>query len=382
MKQMGQYFPQGIATEAAFCNRENERANIKASIENHEHLVITAPRRYGKSSLIIKVLAENAFPSVCIDLFFVLTQSQVTKVIVEHLSKLINELLPKKKSLCESLINSIAALNPKFTFRFLGQTLEIMPAQTHDKAISELLLMLDHICQKTNHTAVVVFDEFQQIGSLKENHAIEAIIRHAVERSKKVSYIFCGSKRHLLNEMFSDQNRPLYHLCDLMSVERITTSHYQHFLTHMAKRKWQVILDQDIIEEILSLTQNHPYYVNALCRKLWRNAQPITLADVKNTWHHYVKQQSTWIMNDLSHLTLNRRKILSALAQESTCEPQGHHFSTRTAMGASTISKAMQDLDKLDLIYQNPAGYYHVLDPAVAYFIQQHAGNNANVHLK
>lgn len=371
IKKMKPYFPQGIATQAAFCNRNQERAEIKASIEHHEHLVITAPRGYGKSSLIAKVLAENDFPSVCIDLFFVLTQAQVAHVIIEHLSKLINTLLPKKKSLSESLIKTIAALNPTFTFRFLGQKLEITPIQTHDKTISELLLMLDHLCQQTHHRAVVVFDEFQQIGTLKENHAIEAIIRHAVERSQAVSYIFCGSKRHLLNDMFSDKSRPLYHLCDLMSVERIATSHYQPFLTKMAKQQWQIALDQDIIHEILLLTQNHPYYVNALCRKLWRNEQPITLADVKKTWHRYVQQQSTWIMNDLGHLTLNRRKVLTALAQAPTCEPQGQPFSMRTAMGASAISKTIQDLDKLDLIYQDQAGYYHVLDPAVAYFIGQ-----------
>ncbi len=268
---MKRYFPQGIATDEAFCNREVEREAIKGSIESHEHIVLIAPRRYGKSSLITQVLKENDFPGVCIDLFFVLTQAEVTKTITEGVSKIIGDLLPKTKSACHKLIDSITALNPKLTINVFGQKVEISTRQTTEKTISELLLALDQVSQKAKKFCVIVFDEFQQIGELKENHAIEAAIRHAVERSSRVSYIFCGSKRHLLNEMFSDKSRPLYHLCDLITVNRIGTLSYQNFLTKMAKDKWKKHLENDVIAEILHLTENHPYYVNALCRRLWRS---------------------------------------------------------------------------------------------------------------
>ncbi len=66
-----QYFPQGVAEEEFFCNREKERQLIKSSIASHEHLVLVATRRYGKTSLIAKVLRENRFIGISIDLFFV-----------------------------------------------------------------------------------------------------------------------------------------------------------------------------------------------------------------------------------------------------------------------------------------------------------------------
>src|SRR5262249_2500141 len=150
-----------------------------------------------------------------------------------------NSLLPKTKLACHKLINSITALNPKLMINMLGHKVEISTKQTTEKTISELLLALDQLCQKLKKFCVIVFDEFQQIGELKENHAIEAAIRHAVERSSQVSYIFCGSKRHLLNEMFSDRSRPLYHLCDLMTINRIEASSYHNFLNKMAKNKWK-----------------------------------------------------------------------------------------------------------------------------------------------
>ena len=372
---MKRYFPQGIATDYTFCNREDERAEIKASIESHEHIVLIAPRRYGKSSLITQVLNENDFPGICIDLFFVLTQAEVTKTVTEGISKVIEALLPKTQRAGRKIVDAITALNPKLMISLLGQKVEISTKHNNERTISELLLALDQVAQKTKKSCVIVFDEFQQIAELKENHAIEAAIRHAVERSKMVSYIFCGSKRHLLNEMFSHKSRPLYHLCDLMSIGRIGALSYHNFLNQMAKSKWRKKLDEDVIAEIIYLTESHPYYLNALCRRLWRNTDAPTLLDVRNVWDDYVGQQSVWIMDDLSHLTLNRRKVVAALSFEPTNEPQGQVFSKRSDLSPSTIKRALKDLQKLDIIYQAEKGYYQVLDPVVSYFIRQRSSS-------
>ncbi len=367
------YFPQGIATDAAFCNRETERASLKSSIEGHEHIVLVAPRRYGKTSLITQTLKENKFPGTSIDFFFVLTQIDVSKQIADGVSQIMNKLLPKTKAASNKLINAVRVTNPKLTLNLLGQKGEISSKQTAEKSISELLLMLDHFAEKANKSCVVVFDEFQQIGELKENHAIEAAIRHAVERSRYVSYIFCGSKRHLLNEMFSNRSRPLYHLCDLMTIDRITTDYYVQFQHKTAKKKWAKALEKDVTTEIIDITERHTYYVNALCRRLWRNDDMPTISKVRNTWNEYVNQQGVWIIMDLSVLTLNRRKVITALAHQASDEPQGQNFSNRTGLNPSGINKSLTDLQRLDLIYQDQKGYYHVLDPATAYFIRQHS---------
>ena len=373
MKDIIKYFPQGIATDISFCNRDQERSELKHSIEMHEHIVLVAPRRYGKTSLVMQVLQENSFPGACIDFFFVLTHNDVIKLLMEGISKIISQLLPTTKTTCLKLIESISALNPKLTFNFLGQTLEIATKQTTEKSISELLLALDQFAEKTQKSCVIILDEFQQIGELKENHAVEAAIRHAVERSRFVSYIFCGSKRHLLSEMFSNKSRPLYHLCDLMTIDRIHDDSYQLFLNKMAQNKWMQSLQDDVVQEIIHLSESHPYYVNALCRRLWRHDTPPSLSDIRNTWHDYVCQQQDWVSNDLVQLTLNRRKVLTALAVEPTHLFQGQAFSTNTGLTPSSINKCIADLRKLDLIYQDRSGYYRVLDPVISYFIRQNA---------
>jgi len=367
------YFPQGVAEEEFFCNREKERKLISNSILSHEHIVLVAPRRYGKTSLIAQVLRENDFPGINIDFFFVLSQSEVTKIIAESVSQLINQMLPKSIVAARRIIDTLAQLNPKLIFNLLGQKVEINVKQTTEKSISELLLVLDQFAAKSKVSCVVAFDEFQQIGELKENHAIEASIRHAVERSKYVSYIFCGSNRHLLNEMFSDKNRPLYHLCDLMVLNRISPESYETFLNKLAKSKWNQLILQEVISEIIDITECHPYYINALCRRLWRNDTVPQVSDVLKTWDSYVDQQSSWIISDFSRLTLIQRKLLTALALYPSEEPHGEKFAKFAKMGTSTIQKTLQILQRMDLIYQDQKNFYRVLDPAIAYFIRQHS---------
>lgn len=365
------FFPQGVAIDECFCNRTSERKTLKASIENHENLVIIAPRRYGKTSLIAQVLKENQFAGASIDFFFALNQAEVKKSIADGAAKIISKLLPSSASACENIINKVKAINPKLTFNFFGQKLEISSKQSANKSISEILLALEHFALETKKSCVIVFDEFQQIAELKENHAIEAEIRHAVERSQRVSYIFCGSKRHLLNEMFSDRSRPLYHLCDLMTIERISTDCYRAFLLSMSRQRWHEILHDDIMNEIITLTENHPYYFNALCRYLWHAEAPPSMGEVRKTWSDYVTRQSPWIVSDICELTLNRKRVLVALAQEPTDEPQGFDFSLRAGLNPSGIQKSLSDLQKLDLVYQDNNNLYRVLDPAIAYFIRE-----------
>lgn len=370
MMKMKNFFPSGIVTGKAFCNRDNERAQLAQNIKHGEHTVVVAPRRYGKTSLIMQTLKENNFLSVRIDLFFVLQHEDVVRAVTENISELISTMLPKAKSASKKFIDIIMHSHPKFTFNLFGQKLEIGIRQAKEQTLSSLLKLLDEIATTLDKKCVIVFDEFQQVGALKENHAVEASIRHAVELSKNVSYVFCGSKRHLLNEMFSNRARPLYHLCELMKIDRISTPSYKKFLDKQSKSRWSGPLQDQVFQEIILLTENHPYYVSALSRHLWRLENIPVMADVQKVWIEYVAAQSDWIASDVEGLTLNQRKVLNTLASAPTKEPQGQIFCQKANITPASVKRSMDSLLELDMIFQDRNQFYNLLDPAVAYFIR------------
>lgn len=369
MFQANQWFPQGHALGEVFYNREAERKRLSESFLNHEHIVLVAPRRYGKSSLIQQVLLENKIVGQRMDLLPASNAAFVQKAIKVTVSGLMTQLLPKTKKAQQVLIEWLKRLHPKLILSLFGQTLEISTTESPEENISDLLVSLDQLAKKMNQRVVLCFDEFQQVGALKEHHAIEASIRHAVEKSTHVTYIFSGSIQHLLHRMFSSKNRPLYRLCELMELKRISSLTYTSILLGRAKKKWGKV-GEDMIHEILNVTQRHPYYVNALCRLLWGIEKVPSVPVVQTNWLAYITSQMHWIEDDLSRLTPNQRHVLAGLAYQAVDAPYSHEFSQRLHMTPANIRRALTSLLEQDFVYIDQDKKYKVLDPALAAYLR------------
>lgn len=365
-------FPQGLASGEAFYNRENERNRLKHSFLNHEHTVLVAPRRYGKSSLIKQVLLDTKLPGKRIDLLPATNIQFVNKAIKLCFTEMMHQIAPKSKKAKQKLLDFIKECRPKLTIAIFGQKLEVSSTQTPENNIIDLLVGLNAAAEKVNKRIVICFDEFQQIGLLKNHNSIEAAIRHAVEGSTHITYVFSGSNRHLLSQMFSQKSRPLYHLCDLMDLDRISSSTYFPILMKKAKARWKCEVNNNVIEEILNLTKCHPYYVNALCRHLWKETKCPNSSTVQKIWLDYINTQSSWIKDDLARFTPNQRNILAVLAFEPTGELFGKEFSEKLKIAVSSIQKSVYTLLKEDFIYKNKVdGLYKVLDPAVEEYLHR-----------
>lgn len=364
------YFPASLAEGEAFCNREAERKLLKEYMIGNQPTVVVAPRRYGKTSLIRQTLLETKSLAISIDLLLATNSLFIKKAIQDNVAKLLMQLLPKQKQAQQKIIDFIRKMHPKLTINMLGHSLELSTAQTEERSIVDLLLSLENAAKNVNKSVVVVFDEFQQLGEIKESHAIEAAIRHAVERSKYVTYLFSGSHRHLLTHMFTDRNRPLYHLCELMYLNRIKPYDYQKFIAKHFEQKWRVTINKLIVDEILILTGCHAFYVNALCRRLWSLEKPPTVPEVQTHWDEYVKAQSQWIIDDLDQLSPNQINVLAAVTYQPTVEVLSSAFAHKVKLSVSSIKMAIDFLMKHDFIYRDEKDYYRTLDPAIETYIK------------
>lgn len=94
---------------------------------------------------------------------------------------------------------------------------------------------------------------------------------------------------------------------------------------------------------------------------------------MSHIWGAYVDEQEGWISADLSQLSLNWRKVLSALAQGPTNAPQGVAFTQRVVLSTASVKCCIDGLLELDMIHMRRDGFYCLRDPAVAYFVRKHA---------
>lgn len=360
-------FPTGIVTGHAFCNREKERAYLKKRFEQNAHVVLISPRRYGKSSLIAQFTQDQEIPFASTDLYPATSSKYVKNAISDGVASLLASILPTAKRAQEKLMHALSNMNPVIEVSAFGQKLKLTPNEkTDEEAIMKMLLSLDKAAQEMDKKLIFVMDEFQQIATIEKSHALEASIRHAVERSKNIFYIFSGSSRTLLDDMFGNETRPLYHLCDELRLNRIDAKHYRPFLLSAITQRWGETIEANVVDTILALTNKHPYYVNRLCRTLWDEDQAPSEASVKQTWSKYVKEQKAdWVDEMIGKLSTNKRAVMAELAKQPTAALKGKEFSSRVNLSISSISRSASNLLKEDLIFIAEDDTYHVLNPAV-----------------
>lgn len=121
---------------------------------------------------------------------------------------------------------------------------------------------LDEIFQYLSHAdkfCIVAIDEFQQIAKYPEKN-IEALLRTHIQRSENSHFIFAGSERHMMQEMFASAARPFYHSADMLELKAIPAEIYIPFIVGHFERRNRSIAAVDV-EKVYALFQGHTYYI-------------------------------------------------------------------------------------------------------------------------
>lgn len=369
-------FPLGIAVGAAHCNRETERRRLAENIRSGRHTWLSARRRMGKTSLIEQVVLDlerrrRTVASVALDLLVVHDAEALEGRLREAVADATAALLPKSRRVLDRVTKAFGSLKPSLSIGDDGFRLMLGAGETPIQTIEAALTGLDQIAEHRKRRVMFVFDEFQQIAGLKDSAPIEAAIRHAAERAKHVTFVFAGSERHLLAQMFEDPDRPLYRVCERMTLKRISKEDYASFLTNAAKTRWKRALAPEAIGRILAVTSRHPYYVNALCGNLWRERRPPSVQSVDRTWQRYVDEDKRRVAARVLELSPAQRAMLAALARQPTPHPTAQRFLSGLRMPTSTGLQAKSVLERDDLIEQNPDGLWEVVDPVMGEYLRQ-----------
>ncbi|MCX7121006.1 MAG: hypothetical protein NTZ67_04435 [Gammaproteobacteria bacterium] len=363
------YFPLGIAKGPAFCNRVIERKQLIGNLKSGKHTIIISPRRYGKSSLVLYSLEESKILHECVDLFVAISAKTIEEQILKGVKSLLNKVNSKPEQILMIIRNYVKNLKSKWVIGTDGVKIELIPSNDSDSVsvITESLQMLENVLRKKNMKAVFFIDEFQEIGVLANSRGIEGAIRHVAQTSENLIFIFSGSNRHILAMMFDDRSRPLYSLCDRITVNRIHKEDYIKYINKVAKKRWKVKLDQSILDEVFLLTEYHPYYMNVLWDKIWsfcENKFPTHLT-VRNLWEDYILQEKSKIAKELGSLNTSQKKLLVAIAQGMTKDLTSKAELHKLNFSSGAVIKSLRLLEEQDYINRDKTGGYFLVDPLI-----------------
>ena len=212
-----------------FCDRKQEAKRIITKITNGENIVIMAARRVGKSKLIdfcldSPIIKDN-FISISID---ILRTSSINEFAFELGKAVFEQAARRSTKLLKMVVNTLKSINGYFGYDPISNPLY---------TLEEIFACLEQADKK----CIVAIDEFQQIGYYPEKN-MEAVLRTYIQRCSNANFIFSGSERHLITEMFSEKARPFYNSADIMNLDVIPIDKYIEFAIGLSYFWWQYIL--------------------------------------------------------------------------------------------------------------------------------------------
>src|SRR3954447_18314738 len=262
----------GLALDDAFTDREDEVRELKRDAVNGQDVVVFAPRRYGKSSLVWRVAQELVKEDILVaqvDLMRTPTKDQLAaklaRTIHEDLASRLWNAKERLKVFAGLRITPIITVDPNdgsVSFSFDARA----AAADTDATLEELLTMLGRIGADRGRRVVLVLDEFQQIVDIDPN--LIRVMRSVFQEQPEVAHIYLGSKRHMMRQIFTDENEPLWRSAKQTELDVIPPDLFAPY-AHARFEGTGKHLHDDACERALELTGGHPYATQELLYFLW-----------------------------------------------------------------------------------------------------------------
>lgn len=362
-----------IVKGEAFVNRQTERKRLVNNFNSGINTVLISPRRYGKSSLVRQValdIQDQTVRFVFIDLFNIRTEEDFYQVYLQQVLKATltrqNELLKAGKEFFKKIMPVISfSIDPQNDLKVNFNWAEVK------KTKDEILNLPEQIGQKKGFKVVVCIDEFQNISTMHDSLNIEKELRSCWQHHQKVSYCLYGSKRHMMKEIFSKEERPFYRFGDLLVLGLIGHQEWVEFICKSFSST-QKTIEFGLAGSIASIAGNHPYYVQQLSHIVWGlttvNANKEILIDAID---QVISTNSIFYKEVIDSLSSTQVEMINA-AIDGVVQFTSAEVMRKYKLGTpNNITKNKTVLENKDIVEFSGDGC-HFLDPFFKYWYKKY----------
>ena len=307
-------------------------------------MTLISQRRLGKTGLIFRLFDEikDAYPSihtVYVDIF----ASDNMEGFINLFAEAVLSAIPEKSSFGKRLLNYIKSLRPQVTYDTLTSQPQLQISYQTVQEKEYTLRGLFEFLDGQNTPIVIAIDEFQQIREYPEQN-MEALLRTYTQQCKNLTFIFCGSKKHIMTDIFANERKPFYSSTTFVSLGEISVESYSPFIRRLFEKGKKTITD-DALQFILDWTQRVTYYTQQLCHTIYANgSKTIDLAEVKKACDQLLKQSETVYLQYRQMLTDKQWNYLIAVAKEgSVRQITAADFLKRYQIGGASASRKLAD---------------------------------------
>lgn len=362
----------GYAGAEYFCDRVRETQTLRELLLNENNVALISPRRLGKTDLIWHVFGDaqirRTHHCFVVDVYATKTLADF----VDMLGKTVVETLrPKGKKVWERFLALVSSVRPEVTFDHDG-----MPVWSVGLgAMGNPSVTLDEIFAYLNQAdkpCLVAIDEFQQIARYGDD-TVEATLRTHVQRCTHAHFIFSGSQRHMMNEMFTSPSRPFYQSVSILNLQPLDLDVYADFCRDKFEAGGRH-LAPSVVPAVYARFEGVTSYMHRIMNALYsRTEQGATcdLAEVDEALGQMLRMYSDTYEALFYQMPPKQRALFLAIAREGKAHEvtSGAFVRRNGLLSPSSVNAALKGLLEKDFITSD-RGVYSVYDQFFALWLK------------
>lgn len=357
-----------------FCDRREESAKIIRTLANGGNLCLMSPRRMGKSKLIQFCYDQ---PSLAEDYYTfyvdILHTTGLRELAYALGQKVFGTLHSRSLRMFQAFVQGLKSINAKFGFDPTSNTPTFSIGLGDITQPAYTLAEIFDCLEKADKPCIVAIDEFQQIAKYPEKN-VEALLRARVQQLSNVHFVFAGSERHLVSEMFLSSARPFYNSVSIMELRAIAPAVYTDFVRNMY-HEFERDIDAEDILCVYHQMEGNTYYMQKTFHEAFINTPANQQCDrtlLRATLENMLEEESAGYRLMLSRIPERQKELLYAIAAEGRAEKiMSSAFLRRHALAsASAVQSAAKKLMELDLLTVED-GVYRIPDVMFRMYLQR-----------
>ncbi len=361
----------GYESEKYFCDRKTETQELKRLVTNGNHVALIAPRRIGKTGLI-----ENLFHQKDIqkDYYTFLIDIYATKNIEELImamgASMLSSLRPKGAKVIQKFVDILSSLRTGISFDAMGNpswNVEVGDIRLPRTTLDEIFEYID----TADKPCIIAIDEFQTV-SCYNDRKIEALLRTYIQHCRNAHFIFSGSQRTMMGEMFLSPSRPFYQSTSMMNIGSIPIDKYSAFAQKHFKEADKGISAQ-AITKVYQRFEGVTWYVQRVMNELFSLTPQHGTCDedmldiaIKNI----LRANEFTYQSLLFQLPIKQKELLMAIAREGKAQnlTSSAFVKKYRLTSSSSVQSAIKGLLEKNFVTSN-LGVYEVYDKFFALWL-------------
>lgn len=345
-----------------FCDRKEESARLVRQITNEGNVVLMSPRRLGKTGLIDFCLDMPAVRQHYVTIFVDILRTSSLSEFTYLLGRAVFETLGRRsQKMMKQVVATLKSLSGSFGYDPVNNvpTFDIKLGDIANPAytLEEIFACIE----QAEKRCIIAIDEFQQIASYPEKN-IEALLRTHIQHSVNANFIFAGSERHLLSEMFLNTARPFYNSADIMTLAPIAEDKYLAFVKqHFANSGRPV--DDEAVHAVYQAVEGNTYYMQKIFHDIYAELDAGATCDTRHTseaLQRLISESHQKYSEMLSRLSLPQKELLYAVAADghATQITSGAFIRRHHLKSASSVQAASKKLLDYHFLSTELGAYY------------------------